>query len=93
MRKANSLFAATLLMCACTGCYKELPPEEAQAPAHPAPVAQPVEAKTAQTGGHSVGDTGNASLGAAKRSATNIVHQAEQQSQRTADENTPPNER
>jgi hypothetical protein len=67
------------------GCYKELP-AQARTPAPPQPApAQPVAEKPVQPG-TTVAQPASSALGAAKRSAENTVHQAEQASQHTAEE-------
>jgi hypothetical protein len=78
--------SASLLL---VSCYKELP-SDPDGQAHRTPEPQPQQhaensAPAANTGLGS--QTGSSTLGKAKQSASNIVRQAEEQSQRTADEN------
>jgi hypothetical protein len=84
---AGLVFAAAFL----TGCYEELPPAPSQARTTPAPAATP-QTGTATVQGNRNSDVPVASpssrgtLAGAKRTAESIAQQAEDASQRVADE-------
>lgn len=74
------------------GCSEEVPRPSAQ-PSAAAPASAPPAESTRSTGGGTAGQGGGSALAGAKRAANNIVDQAEQASQRTAEQADPDQER
>jgi hypothetical protein len=92
MRTAEIRVAGLVMLTAFgTGCYEEMPAAPPQAQTTPAPAATP-ETGTAAVQGNRNGDVPVASpssrgtLAGAKRTAESIAQQAEDASQRVADE-------
>ena len=82
MRSRRTVWVAACvgLLPLLAGCYEEIEPQP-QAGSQPARAEQPVERQMSAGGG--------SSLGGAKRSAHNVVDQAEKRSQEIADEFDP----
>ena len=80
LSRTCSTLAAAVALSVIAGCYEEVSPQQ---PTAQTPPAQPVE--SGPINDH-VSQGGGSALGGAKRAATSIVDQAEQASQRTAEE-------
>jgi len=72
---------ATASVVVFAGCTEEIEPQQPQQQTQAPPKEGPINSQMSQGGG--------SALGGAKRSATNIVQQAEEQSRRTAREADP----
>ena|SRR5689334_5396582 len=78
---AVGTMSVCLSMAVLGGCYEDIEPQQPQQQTQAPPKEGPISSQMSQGGG--------SALGGAKRSATNIVRQAEEQSKRTAREADP----